>query len=227
MLRTAGPPIERAGACRKARSRSARIRAKVTPAPSVIRAAGGVDARQALVIGAHDGRERDVAFVQCAHHQRAAAEIARVAVGRQRARRPRPSCVKVFTVTGIMLAPCGLLEVPADRLETRLVDIFRDHVGDAVLVLRPRREAGFPVPEGAVAVGHRQQADVGHVVEHRDRRIEQAIAEGLLQIRQRQQLLAQLRAVLQLEAPDTADLVRACARSMWRSRPPDASDRAR
>jgi hypothetical protein len=37
MLRTAGPPIERAGACRKARSRSARIRAKVVPAPIVTR----------------------------------------------------------------------------------------------------------------------------------------------------------------------------------------------
>jgi hypothetical protein len=37
MLRTAGPPIDRAGACRKARSRSANILAKVTLAPSVIR----------------------------------------------------------------------------------------------------------------------------------------------------------------------------------------------
>src|SRR5262249_34904793 len=39
------------------------------------------------------------------------------------------------------------------------------------------------------------------------RRIEQAIAEALLEIGERKQLLAQLGAVLQLETPDAADLV--------------------
>src|SRR3954462_9396047 len=48
---------------------------------------------------------------------------------------------------------------------------------------------------------------MGHVIEHRYRRIEQAIAKSLLEVGQRQQLLTQLRAVLQLEAPDAADLV--------------------
>ena len=48
------------------------------------------------------------------------------------------------------------------------------------------------------------------VIEHRDRRIEQAIAEGLLEIRQRQQLLAQFRAVGELEAAHAADAVGDC-----------------
>src|SRR3954453_21622357 len=49
---------------------------------------------------------------------------------------------------------------------------------------------------------------MGDVVEHRHRRVEQAIAEGLFEIRQRQQLLAQFGAVLELEPPDTTDAVR-------------------
>src|SRR5262249_31678313 len=41
----------------------------------------------------------------------------------------------------------------------------------------------------------------------RDRGVEQAIAEGLFEVGQREQLLAQLRAVLQPETADAADLV--------------------
>src|SRR5262249_11559173 len=46
-----------------------------------------------------------------------------------------------------------------------------------------------------------------NVVEHRDRRVEQAVAEGLFEIGQRQQSLAQLRAVLQFETAHATDLV--------------------
>jgi len=50
------------------------------------------------------------------------------------------------------------------------------------------------MPKRPVTVGDRQQADMRDVVEHRNWRIEQAIAEGLFEIGERQQLLAQFRA---------------------------------
>jgi len=46
-----------------------------------------VEAGEGMVRGAHDRRHRDIALVDRAHHQRAAAEIARVALRRQRRRR--------------------------------------------------------------------------------------------------------------------------------------------
>src|SRR6516225_5760814 len=48
---------------------------------------------------------------------------------------------------------------------------------------------------------------MGDVVEQRYRRVEQAIAESLLEIRQRQQLFPQLRAVAEEEVSHAADLV--------------------
>src|SRR5581483_1372785 len=101
----------------------------------------------------------------------------------------------------------GLLQMRPYGLEPGLINLLGDHLADAPRVVRFGREARFPVPEGAVAVGDRQQADMRHIVEHRDRRIEQAIGKGLLEIGEREQLLAQLRAVLQPEAAYAADLV--------------------
>ena len=98
-------------------------------------------------------------------------------------------------------------KMPADGLESGLIDLLADHCRELAALGRPRRETRFPMPERAVAVGDGQQANMRDIVEHRDRRIEQAIAEGLFEIGQRQQLLAQFGAVLELEASDAADLV--------------------
>src|SRR5262245_59526105 len=114
---------------------------------------------------------------------------------------------KVLTSTVIVLS-CRQRLVAADRLEARLVDLLADHRRPLGLAPRRRGEPALPVPERAVAVGDGQQADVRHVVEERDRRVEQAVAEGGLQVGERKQLLAQLRAVLQLEAAHAADEVR-------------------
>ena len=46
--------------------------------------AGDVEMRQGTIGRPHDRRNREIAFVERAHHQRAAAEIARVALRRQR-----------------------------------------------------------------------------------------------------------------------------------------------
>ena len=48
---------------------------------------------------------------------------------------------------------------------------------------------------------------MGDIIEHRNRRIEQAIAESLFKIGERQQLLAQFGAVLELEPPHAADAI--------------------
>ena len=171
--------------------------------------AGDVDLRQGAVGRPHHRRNREIAFVERAHHQRAAAEIARVALRRKRGRgfsRGREGLHRYGhdVASAAHAAPC---EMPADRLEAGLIDLLADHFGDLCRVGGPRREARLPMPERPVAVRHRQQPHMGDVIEHRNRRIEQAIAEGLFEIGQRQQLLAQLRAVFQLEAPHAADAV--------------------
>src|ERR1700722_12605622 len=50
-----------------------------------------------------------------------------------------------------------------------------------------------------------------HIVKKRNRRIQEAIGEALLEIREHQQTFSQLRSVAQEETPHTAELVRALA----------------
>src|SRR5262249_17483407 len=103
----------------------------------------------------------------------------------------------VLTVTGIAdgFPSWSLAEVLADGLEPGLIDLLADHLGQALLFASPSSKARFPMPEGAVPVGHRQKSHMRHVVEKRDRGVEQTIAEALLEVGEREQLLAQLRAV--------------------------------
>jgi len=54
--------------------------------------AGGIDPGQRLVVGADDGRDRNIALVERPHHQRAAAEIACAAI--------RGQCAGRFAGTG-------------------------------------------------------------------------------------------------------------------------------
>src|SRR5688500_3847726 len=62
------------------------------------------------------------------------------------------------------------------------INLFPDRAGEFFLAPRRRGEAAFPMPETAIAVGHRQQADMRDVVEEGDGRIQQTIAVAHLQI---------------------------------------------
>src|SRR5665213_38976 len=95
----------------------------------------------------------------------------------------------------------------ADRSEAGLVDLLANHLDQPLFFAGASRKTAFPMPEGTVAVGDRQQADMGDIVEQRDWRIQEAIAETLFEIGERQQLLAQFAAVSQLEPTHAADLV--------------------
>src|SRR4029077_5125652 len=117
---------------------------------------------------------------------------------------------KVFTVTGVGVPPwsCGVAEMWADRVETGLVDLFAGHCSDLGGFSGARGEARLPMPERPVTVGDRQQADMRNVVEHCDRRIEQAVAEGLFEVGECEQLFAQFGAVRELEPAHAADAIR-------------------
>src|SRR5262245_19253627 len=70
------------------------------------------------------------------------------------------SVANVFTVIGMRVVPfqSGERGVTADRLEARLVDLRAHKLRHSRLLAPAGAEASFPAPEGAVAVGDRQQA---------------------------------------------------------------------
>src|SRR5262245_18350134 len=113
---------------------------------------------------------------------------------------------KVLTRTAIP-ASLGQRLVTANCLKARLVDLLTHHRDHLDLAAGRRGETAFPVPEGTVAVSDGQQAHVRHVVEERDRRVEQAVSERHLQVGQCEHLLAQLRTVIELKAAHAADQV--------------------
>src|SRR3546814_10858644 len=59
------------------------------------------------------------------------------------------------------------LDQRAHCREAGFVDALRDQVGQLALAARRRTEARGPAPEGAVAVGHRLQRDLGDIVVER------------------------------------------------------------
>src|SRR5262245_15714210 len=205
-LRIAGPPAARAAGCRNASSRWARTCAMVAPAPMVMRApAGRISAKLRSVARTIVASDASPSLI---------ARITSVPPARKRALRSdasaeaaSPMLAKVFTVIGIVPRSRSSLDVASNRIEARLVDLDAHHRDHLRSLAGASGEARFPAPERAVPVGHGQQPHVRHVVEQRNRRIEQAVAEGLLEVRQGQQLLAQLRAVLQAKAAHATDLV--------------------
>src|ERR1700752_2109853 len=184
MLRIAGPPTARATGCRKESSRFAITCAMVAPPTVAIDTSPSLIARITSVPPARKRAVRSDCMAEAAS----------------------PSVANVFTLIGILCS--SRRQMPADRLKPRLVDLLAHHLGHRGVLARPRGKARLPAPEGAIAIRHRHQAHMRYVVEQRDRCVEQAIAEGLLKVRQREQLLAQLRAVFEAEAGHTADLVR-------------------
>ena len=81
-------------------------------------------------------------------------------------------------------------------------------------------ERRLPVPEGAVAVGHALELHGGDVVLHRQRGVEDAVGGDVVAVGKRQQLLADVVAVLEGEVPHAADLVGRPRRSRCSTRPP-------
>ena len=55
----------------------------------------------------------------------------------------------------------------ADRGETRFVNLLADELAHHAGLASPRVEMALPLPERAVAIGHRNQADMGDIVEQR------------------------------------------------------------
>ena len=76
-----------------------------------------------------------------------------------------------LTGTAMALPSCDGQQAFADRVEPCLIDLFADHFRQAPLIVGPGREAALPVPESSVAVGHRQKADVRHIVEQGNRSV--------------------------------------------------------
>ena len=146
-----------------------------------------VDPRQRMVGRAHDGGDRDVALVQRAHHQRAAAEIARAAIGGQRRRRlagtrKRPYRDGHRFSSALMRPPSGgggSPRSPPDRSAPPPSGSCRPGPRAGVV----NRDSQCQKVRSPSVTG--QQPHMRHVVEQRDRRIEQAIAEGLLEVGQR------------------------------------------
>src|SRR6185437_13546326 len=172
--------------------------------------AHSADLAQRALVEAYDRRDPDIALIKGAHDERAAADKARGTVrreGRRRFGRRRESPHHHRHAGPSLIMPpranaCEWPRILPDRSPRRP---FRSGVSRP----GPCREARFPLPECAVAISHRQQPDMSGVVEERDRRIDQAIAEALIEVGERQQLLAQLRAVGELETADAADAIRA------------------
>src|SRR5262245_991502 len=198
----------RAAGCRKARSRLERICAMVTPAPISIRAPAG------RICEATASVERTMVVIDTSPSL--IARMTSVPPPRKRAPRSEasaevasPSFSNVLTVMGTLVLPssCGEIRMPADRFEAGHIDVFAHHPRHRLGLASARREPALPAPERAIAIGDRHQAYMRHIIEERNRRIQQAIGKRLFQVRERQQLLAQYRAVLENKPPHAADLV--------------------
>src|SRR4029079_3714505 len=102
---------------------------------------------------------------------------------------PAASAMLVATRTSSGMSDGLLLQLrePAHGFHAGDINLFSHHAGELSLAPRRGGEAAFPVPEAAIAVGHRQQAYVRDVVEEGDRRIQEAIAAGHLEVGQCEQ----------------------------------------
>ena len=119
---------------------------------------------------------------------------------RQRARHRRGAGTAPIAALAQMAAQVG---------EARLVDVARHHLAQLALAPRRRREGRLPVPERAVAVGHRLQRHRRDVALQRHGRLDDAVGALVLAVRERDQLLADAVAVVEREAAHAADLVAA------------------
>src|SRR6202044_3226607 len=144
--------------CRKASSRSARTRAKVTPAPIVMRELASSICVRARAV-ARTTVETDRSPSLSARITSVPPPRYRASRSDERAAAASPEVANVFTVTGMISSPLssGPLQMLADRLEARLIDLLTDHFGDLGRFGGARREARLPMPECAVAIRHRQQ----------------------------------------------------------------------
>ena len=98
--------------------------------------------------------------------------------------------------------------------EAAFVDAPADQVGELALAPARRLERRLPVPERALAVGDALERDRRDVAAHRDRRVEDAVGRDVVAVGQRQQLLADVVAVVQREVAHAADLVGGSPRSI-------------
>src|SRR5258708_33687167 len=104
----------------------------------------------------------------------------------------------------VALAP----QVATQTFETRFVDPLANHIGKLALTPGRRLEGRLPMPECPVAVGDALQRHGRDIASKRHGGVEDTVDrdEGILG--EADQLLADLRAVLQAKITYTADLIR-------------------
>ena len=90
-------------------------------------------------------------------------------------------------------------QIAPQGLEPGLVDAAAHHVGELGLAARRHIEGRLPVPEGAVAVGHRLQLQGGDVALQRHRGVEDAVGRAVVVVGKRDQLLADVVAVAEMK----------------------------
>ena len=101
----------------------------------------------------------------------------------------------------------ALCQVAAQVVEAGFVHTLGDHFAQFAFLPRRGGEGGFPVPEGAVTVGHGLERDGSHITLQRHGCFDNAVGALVGLLVQRQQLFADAVAVFQGEAAHAAHLV--------------------
>ncbi len=151
---------------------------------------------------ADDRRTHDLGAAMRIDDDRRALDVAR----RGRDRRARRHHLDGGLRRALGKNRCGPHWPHAERrlegVETGFVDPFRHHADEAVRGVGRRAEAGLPDEEGAVVLSHRPEPHRRDVVDERDRRLEQAVGQLAVTVREGDELLAECRPVLEAEGAD-------------------------
>ena len=102
---------------------------------------------------------------------------------RRRLDRPAAADDRVPTAPDARRCRCGSGQERPDRPEPGVVDLLGHQPHQPVALVGGWRESGAPFPEGGVRLGHRPQADLRHVADQRQRRLEEAVGEAGVAVR--------------------------------------------
>src|SRR5687767_4994763 len=103
--------------------------------------------------------------------------------------------------------PISLFQALLQGVEGGLEHALPDLPGERAFALGSAVELGPPLGKGAVAVGDRGELEGGDVVLHAHRALEDRVAALVVEVREREELLADHAAVAQAEVAHAADLV--------------------
>ena len=91
--------------------------------------------------------------------------------------------------------------------EARLDDLLAHETLEPHALLRRWFEGGLPFHEAGIVARYWPQAHTRHVFPERRRRLQNAVAEASLCVGQKQELLANVRAILEPKVADAANLI--------------------